>query len=412
MDALPNSGPLCDALLEIIPNGGVLVKGQNIVKVLSEKEFLNTSLKFSQPSHIKVDEIQEEAVLLPGFIDAHTHICYAGTRSVDYARRMGGESYLEIAKKGGGILSTVTKTRAASQAELEQSLFKRARTHFLRGVTTCEVKSGYGLKTDSELKMLQAIRSINKKRDPKRNPLSPLILPDLIPTCLAAHVKPEEFKDHEEYLDSILHELLPKVISANLSNRIDIFIENGAFNPKISLEFLKKAKKLGFSITIHADQFSKGGSEVASKIGAVSADHLEASETPEHNMLKAKSVVANVLPGASAGLGLPFAAARKMLDTGLTVVIASDWNPGSAPMGDLLVLASLLGACQKLTIAETLSALTNRAAMALELNDRGMIKSGYLADMIAFPCDDYREILYHQGSMKPHRIWKKGTRAK
>lgn len=412
MDTLENSGPLSDGFLEIIPNGGILIKDQHIEKVLSEKEFLNKSLKPPQPSNIKLDEMQEDAVLLPGFIDAHTHICYAGTRSVDYARRMAGESYLEIAKKGGGILSTVTKTRAASQTELVHSLFKRARTHFLRGVTTCEVKSGYGLQIDSELKMLQAIRSINQKQDLKQNPLSPLILPDLIPTCLAAHVKPEEFKDHEEYLDSILHELLPKVISANLSNRIDIFIENGAFNPGISLKFLKKAKKLGFSITVHADQFSKGGSEVASKVGAVSADHLEASETHEHDMLKAKSVIANVLPGASAGLGLPFAAARKMLDAGLTVAIASDWNPGSAPMGDLLVLASLLGACQKLTMAETLSALTNRAAMALKLNDRGLIKQGYLADMIAFPCDDYREILYHQGSMKPYRIWKKGIRAK
>ncbi len=175
---------------------------------------------------------------------------------------------------------------------------------------------------------------------------------------------------------------------------------------------MKQAKELGFSITIHADQFSKGGSEVASKVGAVSADHLEVSEAHEYKMLKAENVIANVLPGASTGLGLPFASARKMLDAGLTLTIASDWNPGSAPMGDLLVLASLLGANQKLTTAETLSALTNRAARALELNDRGLIKTGYLADMIAFPCDDFREIFYHQGTLKPYRIWKRGIKAK
>ena len=408
MDSLPDSGPIPDDSLEIISNGYVLIENQKIAKVLSE----NASIKASRSPDIKADEIQEDAVLMPGLIDAHTHICYAGARAGDYARRLSGETYLEIAKQGGGILSTVTKTRAASQQELEQSLMERARTHLLRGVTTCEVKSGYGLTTDAELKMLRAIRTLNQKGSLTGESLSSLILPDLVSTCLAAHVKPEEFQDYEEYLNHILHELLPAIKSENLSDRVDIFIEEGAFNPEISLQFLKQAKALGFSITIHADQFSKGGSSVASKVGAVSADHLEASEDHEFEMLKAENVVANVLPGASIGLGLPFASARKMLDAGLTVVIASDWNPGSAPMGDLLVQASILGANNKLTMAETLSALTNRAAKSLELNDRGMIKAGYLADMIAFPCGDFREILYNQGTMKPHRIWKQGEKVK
>ena len=398
MDRLPDSGPIRDDSLEIISNGSVLIENQNIVKILPK----NNSKKASHSPEIKVDELQEDAVLMPGLIDAHTHICYAGTREEDYARRLSGESYLEIAKQGGGILNTVRKTRAASQQELEQSLMERARTHLLRGVTTCEVKSGYGLTKDAELKMLRAIRTVNQKGN----------LPDLVPTCLAAHVKPEEFQDHNEYLNYILHELLPAIKSENLSDRVDIFIEEGAFNPEISLKFLKQAKASGFSVTIHADQFSKGGSEVASKVGAISADHLETSEDREFEMLKSANVIANVLPGASTGLGMPFAPVRKMLNAGLTVTISSDWNPGSAPMGDLLTLASMLGADKKLTTAETLSALTNRAAKALELNDRGLIKTGYLADMIAYPCSDYREILYHQGSLKPHRIWKNGEKVK
>ena len=147
-------------------------------------------------------------------------------------------------------------------------------------------------------------------------------------------------------------------------------------------------------------------------MGAISADHLETSEDREFEMLKSANVIANVLPGASTGLGMPFAPVRKMLNAGLTVAISSDWNPGSAPMGDLLTLASILGADKKLTMAETLSALTNRAAKTLELSDRGMIKTGYFADMIAFPCSDFREILYHQGSLKPHRIWKNGEAVK
>jgi|TARA_B100000315_G_scaffold147275_1_gene136257 imidazolonepropionase len=398
MDRLPDSGPIRDDSLEIISNGSVLIENQNIVKILPK----NNSKKASHSPEIKVDELQEDAVLMPGLIDAHTHICYAGTREEDYARRLSGESYLEIAKQGGGILNTVRKTRAASQQELEQSLMERARTHLLRGVTTCEVKSGYGLTKDAELKMLRAIHALNQKGS----------LPDLVPTCLAAHVKPEEFQDHNEYLNYILHELLPAIKSENLSDRVDIFIEEGAFNPEISLKFLKQAKASGFSVTIHADQFSKGGSEVASKVGAISADHLETSEDREFEMLKSANVIANVLPGASTGLGMPFAPVRKMLNAGLTVTISSDWNPGSAPMGDLLTLASMLGADKKLTTAETLSALTNRAAKALELNDRGLIKTGYLADMIAYPCSDYREILYHQGSLKPHRIWKNGEKVK
>ncbi len=172
---------------------------------------------------------------------------------------------------------------------------------------------------------------------------------------------------------------------------------------------MKKTKALGFSHTVHADQFTSGGTEVAVKAGALSADHLEAVSDEGIQYLKESNTVATVLPGASLGLGIPFAPARKLLDNNITVSISSDWNPGSAPHGDLMVQAALIGVYEKLTIAETLSAITNRAAKALNLTDRGELKEGFLADSAIYPVNDYREILYNQGTIQPSCIIKHGT---
>ncbi len=407
MDKLPHAGPLSDNSLEIIKNGGILTNGQWIDQILSKDEFeqyrIHQTKDSSTPHYI---EITEDSVLIPGLIDSHTHICYAGSRADDYAQRLSGVSYLEIAKRGGGILSTVNNTRAASQTQLADLLQERAKNHLLRGVTTCEVKSGYGLNKDSELAMLSAINAIAKKGN-NTFAYAPF-LPDLIPTCLSAHFKPEEFEKHEEYLAYVIDEILPEVKSQQLSKRVDIFIEKEAFNPKISLDFLTKAKKMGFSITVHADQFTSGGSKVAAQVGAISADHLEASKSDDLQILKSNNVIATVLPGASIGLGVDFAPARKILDAGLTMVISSDWNPGSAPMGELLMQASILGVYQKLTVTETLASITQRAAQALGLSDRGVLKTDSLADMIAFSCKDFKEIIYNQGALQPSIIWKRG----
>jgi imidazolonepropionase len=195
-----------------------------------------------------------------------------------------------------------------------------------------------------------------------------------------------------------------------LAKRVDVFVEDTAFTEKEALDYLLAAKEMGFEATVHADQFSTGGSKVAAEAGAVSADHLEASGEEEINLLKEAGVVATVLPGASLGLGMKFAPARTMLDSGLCLAIATDWNPGSAPMGDLLLQAALLGAAEKLTTAETLAAITTRAANALHLFDRGVLAKGFIADMVAFQIDNYNEILYAQGKLKPTLIWKKGKR--
>ncbi|MDX5481947.1 MAG: imidazolonepropionase [Hymenobacteraceae bacterium] len=393
MAGLPEAGPINDEELLVLDDAGILVHHGKVVQAGNYGQLLQKA----QENGYALEKIDQPMVLLPGLVDAHTHICFAGSRANDYAMRVAGKSYLEIARSGGGILDSVRKTREATVIELVDLLKRRCDRHLAEGVTTCEVKSGYGLTVEEELKMLEAIQLVNKHHRL-----------DLIPTCLAAHMCPPEHTDTRAYLKVVLDELLPQVKEQALANRIDIFVEETAFKEEESLDYLEKAKDMGFEITVHADQFSTGGSKVAAAVGAVSADHLEASGDDEIALLKEAGVVATVLPGASLGLGMHYAPARRMLDGGLCLAIASDWNPGSAPMGDLLLQAALLGAAEKLSMAETLAAITTRAARALNLTDRGTLAKGQLADMIAFPTNNYKEILYQQGKLRPSVIWKRG----
>ncbi|SFU50930.1 imidazolonepropionase [Pontibacter akesuensis] len=393
MTDLPKAGALKDEQLQVLERAGVLVQGEKIVRVGSYEQLHREAME----QQYELQFIQEPMVLLPGLVDAHTHICFGGSRANDYALRVAGKSYLDIARSGGGILDSVRKTREATLVELVTLLKQRCDRHLHEGVTTCEVKSGYGLTVEEELKMLEAIKLVNRHHRL-----------DLIPTCLAAHMLPPEHSDGSLYLQEMLKELLPQLQEQGLATRVDIFVEETAFKEAEALEYLLAAKALGFDVTVHADQFSTSGSKVAAEAGAVSADHLEASGDEEIALLKQAGVVATVLPGASLGLGMHFAPARKMLDGGLCLAIATDWNPGSAPMGDLLLQAAILGAAEKLSTAETLAAVTTRAAAALNLTDRGCLAKGKLADMIAFPTNNYKEILYLQGKLKPAKIWKRG----
>ena len=389
MSGLPLKGPLKDSQLPIIYNGGILVSEG---KIVNTGTFEDLKTEASQ-----VHKIDGEHVCLPGFVDAHTHICFSGTRARDYALRNAGASYLEIAKAGGGIWDTVTQTRKASQLELEGGIKERAQMHLQNGTTTIEVKSGYGLSVHEEIKMLRAIQNANKQ-----------LKIDLIPTCLAAHMKPKDWKGDGNYLDEIISRLFPVLKSENLANRIDAFVEESAFTPAEVETYFREAKKYGFYITVHADQFNPGGSEVAVKFNAISADHLEASTEKEISLLAQSDVIATALPGASLGLGCEFTPARKLLDAGGALAIASDHNPGSAPMGDLLTQASILGAFEKLSNAEVLAGITFRASAALNLKDRGVLSPNFIADFATFRTNDYREITYHQGQLKPSSVWKKG----
>ena len=394
MAQLKTKGALKDEELEVIISGGILIEDGIIQKVdtyedlkssLGSKEFLNVVL-------------EGKHVCLPGLVDSHTHICFGGSRARDYAMRNAGKTYLEIAKEGGGIWDTVTKTRASSSEELVKGIRKRANRHLKNGTTTIEVKSGYGLSKEEELKMLRAIKEANQQ-----------IKAELIPTCLAAHMKPKDFDaSSASYLEEVVDQLLPQIIAEGLSNRVDIFVEESAFTVDEAGVYLKSASELGFDITVHADQFSTGGSKVAVAFDALSADHLEASTDKEIEILAKSNVIATALPGASLGLGCAFTPARKILDAGGALAIASDHNPGSAPMGDLLTQAAILGAFEKLSNAEVLAGITFRAAAALGLNDRGRLIKGNLADLAVFHTGNYAEILYNQGNLKPCMVWKNG----
>jgi len=387
LTGLPLKGALKDDQLQIIPNGGIVVENGLILATGDFK-----ALRKQNPS-AQINEIEGDNVLLPGFVDCHTHICFAGSRAKDYAMRIQGKTYLEIAKAGGGIWDSVTQTRAADEALLTELLLKRVERHLAEGVTTIEIKSGYGLSVEQELKQLRAIKAASTQT--KAN---------LVATCLAAHMVPKDFNGGQsEYLEHVLIDLLPVIKKENLANRVDIFIEESAFNAENATIYLTKAKQMGFDITVHADQFTTSGSKVAVNIGAVSADHLEASRDEEIKSLANSNTVAVTLPGASLGLGMPYAPARKLLDTGACLAIASDWNPGSAPMGDLLMQAAVMSAAEKLSTAEVFAGLTFRAAKALNLTDRGILEAGKKADLQAYPTNDYREILYHQGRLKPNR---------
>jgi imidazolonepropionase len=388
-DNLPFKGALEDEQLTIIHNGGVVIENGFIGAV---GKYDDLRIKYPKADREFIDQ---PAVLLPGLIDAHTHICFAGSRAQDYNLKLQGKTYLEIAREGGGIWRSVEQTRKATGQELTSSLLQRIARHIAEGVTTMEIKSGYGLTVEDELKMLRAIKAASLQTKA-----------GIVSTCLAAHTLPKDFAGtHADYLLLLAKELLPKVKAEELSNRVDIFIEDTAFSIQDATPYLQVANAMGFEITVHADQFTPGSASFAASIGAISADHLEASLDTDIAALAASNTVAVVLPGASLGLGIPFAPARKLLDAGCCLIIASDWNPGSAPMGDLLVQAALLGVYEKLSFTETFAGLTYRAAKALSLTDRGSLASGKRGHMIAFPTNDYREILYHQGKMKPFKVW-------
>ncbi len=390
---LPLRGKLSDEQIEIIVDGGILVN-ENKIQAIGNFETLK-----SENQHIEIETIEGEQIVLPAFVDSHTHICFGGNRANDFAMRNAGKTYLEIAESGGGIWSSVQHTRNASEEELLKNLLERIDFLVSLGITTIEVKSGYGLDVENELKMLRMIKKAQEKTKAT-----------LVPTCLSAHLKPRDFEgSNEEYLNYILTEILPKVKEENLAKRVDIFIEKSAFQPEESKIFLLKTKDLGFEITVHADQFTPGSSRIAVEVGAKSADHLEATIDKDIEFLAQSETVATALPGASLGLGEKFTPARKLLDAGAIVAIASDWNPGSAPMGNLITQASILATFEKLTTAEVLAGITFRSAFALNLEDRGILKEGLKADFVTYKTNNFQNVLYNQGSLNAERVYINGN---
>lgn len=392
MAGIPIKGAIADDNFPVLENGGLLIQDGQIEAVA---RFNDLKPYVDSKEIIYIDE---PSVCLPAYIDCHTHIAFGGSREKDFALRNAGSSYLEIANAGGGIWDTVNSTRKLSLESIVTSIIGRNKHLLAQGIATIEVKSGYGLSVEEEYKILKSIQLAGQQTEL-----------DIISTCLAAHTIPKEYNGNAAlYLDDVVTRLFPLIKKENLTTRIDAFIEKSAFSVAQIEPYFDAAQKYGFDITVHADQFTTSGAELAVRYNALSADHLEASGDREIDILSRSNTVAVALPAASLGMGCKFTPARKLLDAGACVAIATDWNPGSAPLGQLVASASILATMEKLTNAEILSAITFRAAHALGLKDRGRLVKGQLADFSIYPTANYQNVTYYQGGLQPNAVWKKG----
>ena len=329
-------------------------------------------------------------VVMPGFVDAHTHLVFAANRLDDFEARARGETYEQIAKRGGGIQTTVRATRAASADELCALAEKRASWFLQNGTTTVEAKSGYGLTLKDELKILRVIRRVGKE--------TPL---ETVATFLGAHAFPPEFReDRAGYISLIIDKMLPVIARENLAEYCDIFCEQNYFNPEETRRILTAARQHGLKLRMHVDQLTNGGgAKLAAELGATTADHLEQTAPDGINALAKTNVQPVLLPGSVYALGSKkYPNARAMIDAGLALVLATDFNPGSSPSASMPMMLSLAVTQMKLSPAEAITTATiNGAASLNRANKIGSLEVGKLANFAIYDCEDYRELAYWFG---------------
>mgnify|MGYP001351635264 FL=1 len=387
--------------LQIIPDGAVLVRDGIIRKVGSTADLLK-----AYPDEEKLDA--NGKAIIPGLVDPHTHLVWAGDRAAEFELRLQGKSYMEIMAAGGGIASTVRDTRNAGVDELVRQALPRARSMFAHGTTTAEAKSGYGLELGSEIDQLQAILKLDA--------IGPL---ELAPTFLGAHaVAPEYLDDPDGYTTLVADEMLPSLKEwwkAHAPKRplphVDVFCEVGAFNLQQTRQILEKAKSLGFPLKVHVDEFEAlGGTRLAVELGAATADHLVKTTDEELHLLAESNTVAVSLPCTPFGLADPhYTRARTIIDHGGVLALASDLNPGTAWCGNMQFVMALACRYLKLTPAEALTAATINAAAAINRQEIiGSIEPGKQADLLILNVDDYRHLMYRFGTNLVETVIKAG----
>ncbi len=381
--------------LAIILDGGMLIRDGRIEVVGPSSEITN------KRGDAEVVDARGK-VVLPGFVDAHTHLVFAGNRLDDFERRARGDTYEQIAKAEGGIWSTVEKTRAASEADLLVEAKKHADWFLRCGTTTVESKSGYGLTLEDELKILRVMRRLTEK--------TPL---EIVPTFLGAHAVPRKMHANE-YVDLVVNEMLPQVTSDSLAEFCDVFCERGYFDIEQSRRILSAGKRLGLKLRVHADQLTNsGGAKLAGELKAATADHLEKTDEQGITALKSGGVQPVLLPGSVYALGSTcYPRAREMIEAGLAVVIATDFNPGSSPTPSMPMILSLACTQMKMSPAEAISASTINPAYSLGRgNQIGSLERGKLANFAIFDYEDYRELAYWFGVPLTHGVYIKGRQA-
>jgi imidazolonepropionase len=383
--------------LGIIPGGAFVAAGGKITHV-------GKSTEIEKLCDDETEVIEARGCLvLPGFVDAHTHLVFAGNRLDDFEARARGETYEQIAKRGGGIQTTVRATRAASEEELCVLAKKRARWFLRNGTTMVEAKSGYGLTLEDELKILRVIQRIGKE--------TPL---ETVPTFLGAHAVAAEFReDRAGYISLIIEEMLPRVARERLAEYCDVFCERGYFDVEDARRILTAAKRHGLKLRMHVDQLTNGGgANLAAELGATTADHLEQTAADGVSALAKANVQPVLLPGSVYALGSKkYPDARAMIDAGLAVVLATDFNPGSSPSPSMPMMLSLAVTQMRMSPAEAVAAATVNAAASLNrVDETGSLEVGKLANFAICDCEDYRELAYWFGVSLVRDVFVRGER--
>jgi imidazolonepropionase len=340
-------------------------------------------------------------IVLPGFVDAHTHPVFAGNRAGEFEERATGATYQEIAARGGGIQSTVSATRAATLQQLVHAGTRYAQWFLRNGTTTVEAKSGYGLTLEDEVKILLAIRELNQ-----------LSLLRYVPTFLGAHDVPPEYRyRRDDYVALLIEEMIPKIARDNLAEYCDVFCEKNVFTTDEAWKILSAARCHGLRLRVHADQLSlSGGAKLAAALESTTADHLEHTDVDGIAALKEAGVQPVLLPGSVYALGSSrYPAARQMIEAGLAVILATDFNPGSSPTPSLTMVFSIAATHMKMTPAESITAATINAAYSLGRGaEIGSLEEGKLADFVIHDCEDYRELAYFFGVEHAARVFAMG----